>query len=434
MYRLKWIILALILLPFYSEAQTAYCSGYTSHSPISLTGASSQTISGDSIVVGSSTTGIYLTNCHDIHITKCHILNGSNSTPSLNYHGIAIVLYNCYNITVDSCYINNVVSGVYAQNCTGGIVVQNNRMQNVVGPYPRGQFVQFNNVSGGGNRVLNNRLEDFTGSSNPEDAINIYKSNGLATDSIEVVGNWIRGGGPSTTGSGITVGDQGGSYIYVGGNLIVNSGYIGIQCAGGHDIHITNNKIFSSCSTVSHLGLGNGNYTSPYVAGYNITIDYNHINWTQGLTMPYCTRQDKSSEAGQPIPTGWSTNVSDNTLTASIIPTPMWSPCNPLLPPNISYSPSSETWTQYVAISTWTPTNSGGTATSWSITPPQPSGITFSTTTGVFTGTPLIAQSSTGYVVTATNSAGSSSVTVYITITVSAGGVIRVPGITAIIK
>jgi len=430
---MKWILFIFLLIPFIAKSQTVvpFCGPFTSHAPISMTGVNNVTISGDSILVGTSASGIYLTNCHDVTITKCHILNGSNSTPNLNYNGIAIVLYNCYNITVDSCYINNVVSCVYAQNCTGGIVVQNNRMQNVVGPYPRGQFVQFNNVSGGGNRVLNNRLEDFTGSSNPEDAINIYKSNGLATDSIEVVGNWIRGGGPSTTGSGITVGDQGGSYIYVGGNLIVNSGYIGIQCAGGHDIHITNNEIFSSCSTVSHLGLGNGNYTNPYVAGYNITIDYNHINWTQGFTMPYCTRQDKSSEAGQPIPTGWSTNVSDNTLTASIIPTPMWSPCNPLLPPNISYSPSSETWTQYVAISTYSPTNTGGSATTWSISPTQPTGISFNSSTGVMTGTPYVTQGSTGYVVTATNSAGSSNTTIYITVNAGVSGVIVVRGVTA---
>jgi len=430
MYRLKWIILALILLPFYSEAQTAYCSGYTSHSPISLNGVNGQTISGDSIIVGSSGAGIYLYNCSNIHITKCHILNGSTTNPS-GTNGIAIVIYGCSNVTVDSCYINNVVTGVFAFLCTGNIVVSNNRGQNFVGPLPRGQFVQYGQCTGGGNRIQNNRIENFSGSSSPEDAINLYKCNGLATDSIEVTGNWIRGGGPSTTGSGITVGDQGGSYEYIAGNRIVNSGYIGIQVAGGHDIHITNNEIFSSCTTVSHLGLGSGNYTSPYVMSYNVTVDYNHINWTQGLSMPYCTRLDKSSEAGQPIPTGWSTNVSDNTLTASIIPTPMWSPCNPLTPPNISYSPSSETWTQYTAISTWTPTNSGGTATTWSISPTQPTGISFNSSTGVMTGTPYVTQSSTGYVVTATNSAGSSNTTIYITVNAGVSGVIVVRGVTA---
>ena len=433
MLNFRNLLLLLFLLPLYSQGQTAFCSGYTSHAPINETGHSNETISGDSILVGSSAPGIYLTNCHDIHITKSHVTAGSSSVPGA-INGIAIVLVNCYNITVDSCFLNNVVSGVYAQNCTGGIVVINNRMQNVKGPYPRGQFVQLNSCSGGGNRIKFNKLENFPGASNPEDGINIYKSNGLATDSIEVVGNWIRGGGPSTTGSGITCGDQGGSYEYIAGNYIVNSGYIGIQVAGGHDIHITNNYIFGACSTVSHLGLGSGNYTIPYVASYNNIVDYNHINWTQGFTMPYCTRQDKSSQAGQPIPAGWSTNVSDNTLTSAIIPTPMWSSCTVIFPPNISYSPSSQSYTQYTAISSWTPTNSGGAAVSWSISPSQPAGLLFNSTTGVISGAPITPQSSTSYVVTATNTAGNSNKTIYITVTASAGGVIRVSGIKVIIK
>lgn len=55
------------------------------------------------------------------------------------------------------------------------------------------------------------------------DAINLYKSNGIAGDPIQVIGNRIRGGGPSTSGGGIMTGDQGGSYILVS-IILVNPG------------------------------------------------------------------------------------------------------------------------------------------------------------------------------------------------------------------
>jgi len=153
-------------------------------SPISLTGVSNITIRGDSIN-GGTVPCISLSNCTNITITHCKLINSTTTGVNLS---------NCVNILVDSSYISNVSSGVYAINCQT-IQVVANQMLNMVGPYPRGQFVQFNAVSGAGNSVINNKCENIMGSSYPEDAISMYKTNGTAASPVTITGNWIRGGG-----------------------------------------------------------------------------------------------------------------------------------------------------------------------------------------------------------------------------------------------
>ena len=84
--------------------------------------------------------------------------------------------------------------------------------------------------------------------------------------------------------------------------------------------------------------------------------------------------------------------------------------------PVISYSPSTNVYVQGTAISALTPTNTGGAATSWSISPSLPAGLSFSTSTGVISGTPTATSSATAYTVTATNAGGSGTTTVNITV------------------
>ncbi|MAF93370.1 hypothetical protein CMO85_01745, partial [Candidatus Woesearchaeota archaeon] len=83
-------------------------------------------------------------------------------------------------------------------------------------------------------------------------------------------------------------------------------------------------------------------------------------------------------------------------------------------PSSITYSPSSLTLTKGVAMTNNTPTTSGGTATSWSVSPSLPSGLSFNTSTGAISGTPTAVSSSTTYTVTATNLGGSGTGTVTI--------------------
>jgi uncharacterized repeat protein (TIGR02543 family) len=84
--------------------------------------------------------------------------------------------------------------------------------------------------------------------------------------------------------------------------------------------------------------------------------------------------------------------------------------------PNISVGSASYSLTTGTS-ATITPTNTGGSATSWSISPSAPAGMNFGSTTGVLTGAPSSAQSSTSYTITATNVAGSATANFTITIT-----------------
>jgi uncharacterized repeat protein (TIGR01451 family) len=92
---------------------------------------------------------------------------------------------------------------------------------------------------------------------------------------------------------------------------------------------------------------------------------------------------------------------------------------NDVAPSGLSYQPNPAFFTVGTTITNLTPILAGGGAvTSWSISPGLPSGLSFSTSTGVISGEPTAAAATTGYVVTATNSGGSAQAT--LTITVSA--------------
>ncbi|HVW14637.1 MAG TPA: right-handed parallel beta-helix repeat-containing protein [Mucilaginibacter sp.] len=168
--------------------------------------------------------------------------------------------------------------------------------------------------------------ENIQGQSNPEDGISIYKSNGLSTDPILVLGNQIRGGGPSTTGSGITIGDLGGSYVTVRNNTVVNSGYWGMQIAGGNHMTITGNTIYSAAFKWSHAGVGCANFSG--LPAYNLTISYNRVKWMCGdpadlkWYSPVPTSIEKDGIYSI-LPTGWSTNTFGASISATVLPSTM---------------------------------------------------------------------------------------------------------------
>ena len=84
--------------------------------------------------------------------------------------------------------------------------------------------------------------------------------------------------------------------------------------------------------------------------------------------------------------------------------------------PVIAYSPSSLTLTKGTAMTTVTPTASGGAIVSWSISPTLPTGLAFDTSTGAISGTPTVLSVSTAYTVTATNTGGSDTAAVTIVV------------------
>ena len=88
-----------------------------------------------------------------------------------------------------------------------------------------------------------------------------------------------------------------------------------------------------------------------------------------------------------------------------------------LVPPVISYSGSPYTMTEDVGISPINPINTGGAASSWSISSGSlPQGLSLSSTSGSITGTPTSAGGPVSVTIEATNSAGSDSETISITV------------------
>jgi alpha-tubulin suppressor-like RCC1 family protein len=85
-------------------------------------------------------------------------------------------------------------------------------------------------------------------------------------------------------------------------------------------------------------------------------------------------------------------------------------------PAGLSYATNPATYTRGVAITPDTPSIAGGPVSGWMINPALPSGLTFSTGTGVISGTPAAPASTGFYVVTASNSAGSTTTTLTLTV------------------
>ncbi|HJW71701.1 MAG TPA: glycoside hydrolase family 44 protein [Geothrix sp.] len=91
--------------------------------------------------------------------------------------------------------------------------------------------------------------------------------------------------------------------------------------------------------------------------------------------------------------------------------------------PAISYDASSYAFTTGMAIPTLHPTNAGGAAVTWSVTPALPAGLSLSASTGDISGTPTAVSPQASYTVTATNASGQG--TALIGITVNAPGAMK---------
>ncbi|NDP20089.1 MAG: right-handed parallel beta-helix repeat-containing protein [Paludibacter sp.] len=295
--------LLLFLIHSFSYGQKSTYSGtYTSSTPISLNGVSNRTISNLKIS-NSKGNCITLTNCSNITIDNCKL------GPSI---GEGVSIEGCSNITVKYSSMESIRTGVYAVTSTG-IKVEYNEVKNLQGPMPRGQMVQFDKVTGTGNSISYNVCENIAGKSNPEDAISLYQSQGTENDRIKIIGNVIRGGGPSNSGGGIMVGDNGGSYVLVENNILVNPGQYGISVTSGHNITVTNNKIYSRKFPFSNVGL--------YVwrqyeyETHTITISNNEINYTNKLG--FLNNLWNAGNSGSIK--GWKTNFYNSKLNESVL-------------------------------------------------------------------------------------------------------------------
>ena len=217
--------------------------------------------------------GIYLTECERVTITNCFIHDTVRN-------GVEIM--RSKEVRVQGCRIENVSSAVYAQE-SQNLQIVGIFARNVNGPFPRGQMVQFNNVTGHGNVISGNYAINDHGRSNPEDVISLFQSHGTAESPILIEDNYMTGDATlgsadkSKSGSGIMLGDCGGSFQTCRRNTILSAGQVGIGVAGGDSIVVEDNVIFGSKSNVSNTGLYAWNQSDH--AGATVTFARNRVLW-----------------------------------------------------------------------------------------------------------------------------------------------------------
>lgn len=119
-------------------------------------------------------------------------------------------------------------------------------------------------------RITRNRIEGRRAwDSDFEDMINFFSTTGTPESPIVVRGNYMRNGGPSSSGTAIILGDGrdrlGTGYINVVKNVIVDPGHVGINVAGGFEFTVKHNIIYGGANvglwTATGLTVNHYRYT-----------------------------------------------------------------------------------------------------------------------------------------------------------------------------
>ena len=218
-----------------------------------------------------------------ISLSNCSNVVIENKTfKDLGAGVIAIRIENCTNVTISSVDFINVAEGVYALN-SSNIRIIDSRYSNITGPaQPRtganvANFVQFNNVAGG--LIARNKGKG----GDTEDIVSIYKSSYVTVEDNHFEGtNWT-----SASGSGIALGDDGGTGNIARRNILVNPGQVGIFIAGGVNHQIVDNIIIGQQRTNSNVGVYVWNQYASACSGN--TVSGNRVLWRRadGLLNPY---------------------------------------------------------------------------------------------------------------------------------------------------
>ena len=167
----------------------------------------------------------------------------------------AISILGCTNVVIEDNDFIGDAEPIYVQGSTN-VIIRRNRYQNITGPHERngshrGNFTQWDNSFGG-------QIVDNTGiGGDTEDVISIYQSGGEdAAHPLLIARNHFEGTNwTSVSGSGILLGDGGGSHVVVRDNVLLNVGQVGIGIAGGSDIHVLHNTVYGERRAGSNVGI-----------------------------------------------------------------------------------------------------------------------------------------------------------------------------------
>jgi len=231
------------------------------------------------------TAPLVITNQSNIIIRNCTFTNAALKGK------VAITLSSCTNAIVEDCYFEN-TNPVYALN-SSFIDVINNTAISINAPIPRGQFFQGNNCTAPIN-VIGNFIDNSNKANvDAVDIINIFQCTGDPSldHYILLKNNIILYGGTNTSGGGIMTGDQGGSDQIVQGNYVYIPGQYGIAVAGGSNMAVIENDVYSPQTDISNVGIYSWNFHDTDPPCDNISVIGNRVRWTNkdGYNNPYWT-------------------------------------------------------------------------------------------------------------------------------------------------
>jgi hypothetical protein len=188
--------------------------------------------------------------------------------------GSAIHIQDSRQVAVETSELSDTAAGVYALD-SSSISVTDNLITDA-GRNP----IQYDKVTLAGNLVSGNRIINVEGSPRTEDSINIYQSGGTGASPLVVEDNLVFNGGSSLSGSGILVGDNGGSHTIVRRNTLINPGQAGIGVAGGRNIRVIDNVVYSAPFPWSNVGIYVWDqYESQCM---EIEVNGNTVQWLNG--------------------------------------------------------------------------------------------------------------------------------------------------------
>lgn len=129
-----------------------------------------------------------------------------------------------------------------------------------------------------------NYFQENDGHSNVSDIISLYKSTGATVEH-----NYLIGGGPSTTGGGIMLGDNMGDNQTASNNICVDCGQYGIAIAGGTNNRIFHNVVMAQKRAWTNVGIYVWGISARNSTVANATVSDNIVSWTnnQGKSNPF---------------------------------------------------------------------------------------------------------------------------------------------------
>lgn len=190
----------------------------------------------------------------------------------------ALRFNNIENIVVSHNYLTRVTAGILSTDCIGPVLIEWNSGINI-----GRNFVQVDQCKGRGILIQYNTMErqgDYLreDAEDVEDWISLFNSEGTPESPIRILSNRARGHGYSKWGSFIMLGDAGGRYQIAENNIGVNPGQVGIGIAGGEDITVQNNILYSDEWEYSNVALYSADYSKPHPCDDHI-IRHNRSLW-----------------------------------------------------------------------------------------------------------------------------------------------------------